>query len=290
MRAGRSRLADRARELRGRVRRRRRSRPPRPFARGGDRRLDDDPRRRRAHHALRIPPGAVAAAQAPHRRHQEQRAALRDGDVGRDRGAGRTRVRRRRVGQGARRRGDGANGQPARVARHDRRDEPARRHPERSRRRACRQPRHRADRQHQPRAPPSVDVRADPRLGLRHHGAGDRESGRHLLVGRADARAPGRGRSGAQAHAHDRGRHRRPVAVHPRPRRHGDDRAGDRRGLRPSGGAGRPRGRQSRAQYVSRSGRTSRRIVVAISSIDLCVDDSHAMPSRFIIVSPSRTS
>ena len=34
----------------------------------------------------------------------------------------------------------------------------------------------------------------------------------------------------------------------------------------------------------------SRRIVVAISSIDLCVDDSQAMPSRRIIVSASRTS
>ena len=44
------------------------------------------------------------------------------------------------------------------------------------------------------------------------------------------------------------------------------------------------------AQYASRSGLRSRRIVVAISSIDLCVDDSQAMPSFFIIVSPSRTS
>jgi TrmH family RNA methyltransferase len=43
-------------------------------------------------------------------------------------------------------------------------------------------------------------------------------------------------------------------------------------------------------QYISRSGRMSRRIVVAISSIDLCVDDSQAMPSRRIIVSASRTS
>src|SRR5206468_3276318 len=43
-------------------------------------------------------------------------------------------------------------------------------------------------------------------------------------------------------------------------------------------------------QYVSRSGRMSRNIVVAISSIDLCVDDSQAMPSRRIIDSASRTS
>ena len=31
-------------------------------------------------------------------------------------------------------------------------------------------------------------------------------------------------------------------------------------------------------------------MVVAISSIDLCVDDSHEMPSRRIIASASRTS
>ena len=43
-------------------------------------------------------------------------------------------------------------------------------------------------------------------------------------------------------------------------------------------------------QYISRSGRRSRRIVVAISSIDLCVDDSQAMPSRRIIASASLTS
>ena len=43
-------------------------------------------------------------------------------------------------------------------------------------------------------------------------------------------------------------------------------------------------------QYISRSGRMSRRIVVAISSIDLCVDDSHEMPSRRIIASASVTS
>jgi hypothetical protein len=43
-------------------------------------------------------------------------------------------------------------------------------------------------------------------------------------------------------------------------------------------------------QYTSRSGRTSRRIVVAISSIDLCVEDSHWMPSRRIIASASFTS
>ena len=80
------------------------------------------------------------------------------------------------------------------VARHHRRDQPARRHPERPGRRAGRQPGHRAHRQHRSRAPLPVDVRADPRLGLRHHGQGPGQSGRHLLVGRDAARAPGRDR------------------------------------------------------------------------------------------------
>ena len=48
-------LGDRARELRGRIRRRRRPRAPGPPDRGRDRRVDDDARRRRAHHALRLP-------------------------------------------------------------------------------------------------------------------------------------------------------------------------------------------------------------------------------------------
>src|ERR1700742_1135255 len=41
--------------------------------------------------------------------------------------------------------------------------------------------RHRADRQQQSGAHVSLDVRADPRFGLRHHGQGRRQSGRHLL-------------------------------------------------------------------------------------------------------------
>lgn len=43
-------------------------------------------------------------------------------------------------------------------------------------------------------------------------------------------------------------------------------------------------------QYDCRSRRISCRIVVAISSIDLCVDDSHLMPSRRIIASASLIS
>ena len=65
--------------------------------------------------------------------------------------------------------------------RHHRRDQPARRHPVRSRGRARRLARHRADREPQPRARASLDVRADPRLGLRHRRQGHRQPGRHLL-------------------------------------------------------------------------------------------------------------
>jgi tartrate dehydrogenase/decarboxylase/D-malate dehydrogenase len=80
---------------------------------------------------------------------------------------------------------------PASLDNH-RRDQPARRHPERSRGCTGGQPRHRADRQHRSGAALPVDVRTDPRLGVRHHGQGPRQSGRHLLVGRDDARAPRR--------------------------------------------------------------------------------------------------
>jgi hypothetical protein len=45
-----------------------------------------------------------------------------------------------------------------------------------------------------------------------------------------------------------------------------------------------------RCQYINRSGRRSRRMVVAISSIDLWVDDSQAMPSRRIMASACLTS
>jgi hypothetical protein len=92
------RLGDRARELRGRVRRRRRPRPPGPPDRGGHRRQHPHPRRRRTHHALRLQAGAVAPAQAADRGHQVQRAAPRHGDVGRDRRAGQQGVPRRASG------------------------------------------------------------------------------------------------------------------------------------------------------------------------------------------------
>jgi hypothetical protein len=43
-------------------------------------------------------------------------------------------------------------------------------------------------------------------------------------------------------------------------------------------------------QYDRLSNRTSCMIVAAISSIDLVVDDSHRIPSRFIIRSAASTS
>ena len=55
-----------------------------------------------------------------------------------------------------------------------------------------RDPRHRADREPESRAQVPIDVRADPRLGVRHHRQGHRQSRRHLLVGRHDARSPRR--------------------------------------------------------------------------------------------------
>ena len=100
LQAGRPELGDRARELRGRILRRRRPRAPGIPDRSGDRRIGDDARGRRAHSALRLQAGTVAAAQAAHGGDQEQRAAPRDGDVGRDRDAGREGVPRREVGQG----------------------------------------------------------------------------------------------------------------------------------------------------------------------------------------------
>ena len=179
-----ARLGDRARELGRGVCGRRRACASRIAGGGGDRRVDVHARRRRAHHALCVRPGAVAAAQAPDRRHQVERPAPRHGDVGRDRGRGGGRVCRRDLGQDAGRRHDHAHGAAAAVDRHGRGDQPARRHPLRSRRRAGGLARHRADRQPQPGAQVPLHVRADPRLGLRHHGEGHRQS-RSARSGRA---------------------------------------------------------------------------------------------------------
>ena len=87
----------RARELRGRVLRHRRPPARRHAARAGraDRRLHAP--RHRAHRALRVQAGAVAAAQDAGQRHQVERAAARDGAVGR----------------GRRRRGEGVPGRRA---------------------------------------------------------------------------------------------------------------------------------------------------------------------------------
>jgi hypothetical protein len=56
----------------------------------------------------------LAAAQAAHRGHQEQCAAPRDGDVGRDRAADLEGIPGRDLGQGTGRRLHRAHGQPAR--------------------------------------------------------------------------------------------------------------------------------------------------------------------------------
>ena len=166
--------------------------------RGRDRRLDDDARRRRAHHALRLPPRAVAAAQAAHRRHQVECAAPRHGHVGRD---------RRQVARefpDVRWDKELVDAATARMV-----NRPA------SLDTLVATNLH-ADilsdlaaalagslgiaptAQHRSRAPLSVDVRADPRLGLRHHGQGARQSDRHVLVVRDDARASRRSGTAAR--------------------------------------------------------------------------------------------
>ena len=91
--------------------------------------------------------------------------------------------------------------------------------------------------QHRSRAPLPVDVRADPRLGLRHHGQGARQSDRHVLVVRDDARASRRGRRGGAPDERDRAGHGRAAPAHPRSRRQGDDRRGHERGVRRLRGA-----------------------------------------------------
>ena len=116
--------------------------------------------------------------------------------------------------------------------RHRRGDQPARRHPVRSRGRARRLARHRADGEPQSRAHLPLDVRADPRLGLRHHGQGHRQSDRHVLVGRDDAGASRRAGRRDAPDAGDRARHRRPALSHARSRRQGEDDGSHGRGHR----------------------------------------------------------
>ncbi len=123
------------------------------------------------------------------------------------------------------------------IARHHRRDQPARRHPVRPCGGARRLARHRADRQPQSGAQISLDVRADPRLGLRHHGQGHRQPGRHVLVRRHDAGASRRESRRGAPDARDRARHGRQVAAHARSRRQGDDRRCHRGGVRGAGAA-----------------------------------------------------
>ena len=90
---------------------------------------------------------------------------------------------RRDLGQDAGRRNDHAHDDEAANSRHDRSHQSPRRHPVRPRRSPCRLSRHRADREFQSRAKRAIYVRADSRFGLRHHGQGHREPGRHVLDG-----------------------------------------------------------------------------------------------------------
>ena len=83
-----ARLGHRPRELRGRVRRPGWPVASRAAARGRDRGRHLHPHRRHPDHALRLRARPLAAAQAPDRRHQVECAALRHGDVGRDRRRG----------------------------------------------------------------------------------------------------------------------------------------------------------------------------------------------------------
>ena len=183
-----ARLGDRAREFGGRICGRRRTRASRPAGGSRDRRHDHDPRRCRTNLPLRLRAGALAAAQAPDHGDEVERAASRDGDVGRNRRRSRAQFCRRDLGQDARRRHDDADDNEAGEPRYDRRVEPACRHSVRSRRGAGRLARDRADGQSQPRAPVPFDVRAYPRLGLRYRRQGNRQSDRRVLDRLHDAR------------------------------------------------------------------------------------------------------
>ena len=202
---------------------------PGPSDRGRDRRVDHDARRRRADHALRLRARAVAAAQAAHGRHQVQRAAPRDGDVGRDRACRSAdefpdvRWDKELVDAAPRAWSTGRRRSTPLVATNLHADilsdlaaalagslgiaptgniDPERRYPS--------------------------HVRADPRLGLRHHGQGHGQSGRHVLELRDAARASGRDRRGGAADGGDRGGHGESGTAHARPRRHRHHGASDR--------------------------------------------------------------
>ena len=77
------------------------------------------------------------------------------------------------------------------LVRRDRRLQPVRRHPLRSRPRHHRHDRHRAGRQHQPREGVPLHVRAGARQRARHRRQGHRQPDRPDLVRRHDAGAPG---------------------------------------------------------------------------------------------------
>ena len=137
----------------------------------------------------------------------------------------------RHLGQDAGRRHDHADDPQARDAGHDRRHQPARRHPVRPRGGTGGLARHRTHRQHQPRAHHALDVRADPRLGVRHHGQGCRQPSRDLLDRGDDARASGREGRGRTPDAGGRAGNGRPGPAHARSRRLRHDPRGHRRRL-----------------------------------------------------------
>jgi hypothetical protein len=117
-------------------------------------------------------------------------------------------------------------------ARRDRRLQPLRRHPERSRRGHRRQPRPGPGGEREPRAKVSFHVRAHPRFGARHRGTRHRQSGGRHLGGGDDAGSRG-GAGGARPDPGcDRARARGARGSHPRPRRRrrdGRDGGGDSR-------------------------------------------------------------
>ena len=175
-------LADRARELRGRVFRQWRAHPSRPARGSRDRNQRLHPPRRRAHHAFRLRRGPPPPAQAADRGHQKQRPAPRHGLLGRDRCPGGPGLPGRDLGQGTGGRHDHPHGPQAPEHRHRGGHQPACGHPVGPGGRPGRLARHRAHRQRRPRTPLPQHVRTHPRQRLRHHRQGHRQPGRHLLA------------------------------------------------------------------------------------------------------------
>ncbi len=191
--AGRHRHGVRAREHRGRVRRRRRARARRHGPRGRPAGGRLHARRRRARRPPRVRARAVAARPA-REHHQVEREPAPFRHVGRDRRRRARRLRRRRARPDPGRRRLRLHGHAAAAVRRDGRVQPVRRHHHRHRRRhpgrdGARRERERLARRHRPRP-----VRAGARLGARHRRPLAGEPRRRGLGRRDDARPPRRGR------------------------------------------------------------------------------------------------